>query len=205
MFGDMCFRVDKFGSFRLPDRVYGPEPAPVSTPSAPAIYPSSWVPPPRGVEDSSYDSDFSGYRSEESYPEADDRDVGVESYESSYLPTHVLCAVISTANGGEAGAAGRRDETGSSQDTIHVTEDDRVVARGAMQGGTLLPEDATREQIACYRRLMEDERNEVKELEERLAERKRKADESSARRAALSSMSGRNSFGRNVEAGAPRR
>ena len=82
--------------------------------------------------------------------------------------------MISTANGGNIGAAGRGDETGSIQDTIHVTEDDWVVARAAMQGGTILPDDATREQIACYRRMMEDERNELRELKEQLDECKRK-------------------------------
>ena len=51
---------------------------------------------------------------------------------------------------------------------------------------------------------MEDEQNELKELKEQLAERKRKADESSALRAALSSISGRNSSGRNIEAGPSR-
>ena len=71
MFGDMCFRVDKFGSLRLPDRVYGPAPAPAPTPSAPAIYPSSWVPPPRGDEDSSYLSDSYDYQSEKLSREAE--------------------------------------------------------------------------------------------------------------------------------------
>ena len=66
MFGDMCFRVDKFGSLRLPDRVYGPAPSPTPTPSAPAIFPSTWVPPPRGEEDSSslsypFDDQSEGY------------------------------------------------------------------------------------------------------------------------------------------------
>ena len=50
--------------------------------------------------------------------------------------------------------------------------------------------------------MMEDERNELRELKEQFDERKRKADESSARRAALSSVSGRLSSGRNAEAGA---
>ena len=79
MFGDMCFRVDKFGSLRLPDRVYGPALAPAPTSSAPAIYPSSWVPPPRGDEDSSYFSDSSDDQSEKLSLETDASDASVES------------------------------------------------------------------------------------------------------------------------------
>ena len=183
MFGDMCFRVDKYRSLRLPDRVYdpAPAPAPTPTPSAPAIYPSSWVPPPRDEEDSSYFSDDLKDQLEGYSLESDASNASIDSPANQYLPARLLCAVIDATNGAGTGAGGRGDETGSTQDTIQVTEADWVVAREAIQGGGILPADATREQIACIRRMMEDERNELRELKEQLDERKHKADESSAR------------------------
>ena len=67
------------------------------------------------------------------------------------------------------------------------------MAMAAVTQGAALPEDATREQLMAYHKILDMQRQRLLRQQRELDERKRRADESSLRRAELSSIGGSSS------------
>ena len=67
------------------------------------------------------------------------------------------------------------------------------MAMAAVTQGAVLPEDATREQLMAYHKILDMQRHRLLRQQRELDERKRRADESSLRRAELSSIGGSSS------------
>src|SRR5664279_4813201 len=112
--------------------------------------------------------------------DVDDR-ADSESCNSSRSPVHRMnIAQVYMADSNEnITSAGRRTHVTITQETL-----DRI--RAAIAGGTPMPEDAHREDLMAYHRILYEQQQGLAQLQVELDERRRRAEASSQRLAALS-------------------
>ena len=203
-FGDLHFYVSNLGVLRLPNKAHPaledstPLSADVTISSTSSVGSSDEAklePTPF------YCSDCDAYHvAAESGDAVEHDDAGFFSnFDRNPRPARFFCAAIDPITGQEETEARRQERetteranvealaaNARSANVLNITEASWVKARAAILNDTEMPEDATREDLQAYNKLLRAQRNMMAELQDSLDERKRKADESSLRRMLLS-------------------
>ena len=184
MLGDLRFCVSKVGVLRLKDSAPAPATKPTSS-STPTVTPASLPTCPPGGPDSTPASVFcidcdahhivGPTNLDECQSGSGMRDAcdctGYESCNSSDNPTHratlaqVYMAGLGTGNG--------EVET---RTTIIISPEAMARAQAAVNGGVPMAEDATREDLMAYHRLLREQQTLLANAREELDERRRLAD-----------------------------